>query len=395
MAYKHSSLAVAIPVLLVMSVGCGSSNMMAPPPKTQSEFLYAQTVQVPSLDSQLLVFKLDPSTGVLSSSTTTTVPIGLGIAADPASKFLYLSDPNFVAPAIDIFSIDQNTGSLTANGALLLTNICAFCPPPSAPGALAMDSNGKFLYYGSASFGGVSEGIGALAVNGTTGALGLVPGSPFPADDVPVVVHVHPSGHFVYTENVTNSLSVSFALQSVSGFSVDSSTSALTPVPGSPFTPPANGGVTGFAIHPAGTFLYASTGTAANGILAWSIDSTTGALTPLPASPFAAGTTSGSVMIDPLGKFLYASNGLGGISGFTVDTVSGALTPMSGSPFDASVVFANSALDPLGRLLVAVDGMQDSITVFAINPTTGALSPLGSPTSVGALPLSLTIVKAP
>jgi 6-phosphogluconolactonase (cycloisomerase 2 family) len=257
-----------------------------------------------------------------------------------------------------------------------------------------MDSNGKFLYYGSSSFGAVSEGIGALAVNSTTGALGVVPGSPFPADDVPVVVHVHPSGQFVYTENTPNLPISSFTLQSVSGFSIDS-TGALASVPGSPFTPPMNADLTGFAIHPAGKFLYASTGPAANGILAWSIDSTTGALTVLPASPFAAGTTPIGVVIDPLGKFLYASNGVGGgISGFTVDAASGALTPMSGSPFNASVVFASCVIDPLGRLLVAADGVHNTITVFAINPTTGALTPLGTPTSVSALPISLTIVKA-
>ena len=104
MAEKHLPLIVSIPILLVMTLGCGSSNMMAPPPpKPQSEFLYALTIQLPTLSSQLLAFRLDPSTGVLSSSATMTVPISLGIAADPASKFLYLSDPNPVAPAIRNF----------------------------------------------------------------------------------------------------------------------------------------------------------------------------------------------------------------------------------------------------------------------------------------------------
>jgi 6-phosphogluconolactonase len=232
-------------------------------------------------------------------------------------------------------------------------------------------------------------------VNSTTGSLSLVPGSPFPADDVPVIVHVHPSGQFVYTENTPNLPTSPFTLQSVSGFSIDS-TGALASVPGSPFTPPMNADLTGFAVHPTGKFLYASTGPAANGILGWSIDSTTGALTVLPASPFAAGTTPAGVVIDPLGKFVYASNGVGGgISGFTVDAASGALTPMSGSPFDASVVLANPVLDPLGRVLVAVDGLHNTITIFAINPTTGALTQLGNPTSVSGIPVSLTIIKAP
>jgi len=397
MAKKDLPLLVSIQILLALTLGCGSSNMPPPPPPPpKAEFLYVMTLP-PSSDAQLLAFKLDPATGTLSSPSTTATPLTLGVAVDPASKFLYVSDPNPVAPAIDIFSIDPKTGSLTPDGAFVLTGICPLCPPVNGPGALAMDSKGKLLYYGSESFGGgLSEVIGGLSVNAATGALNGVPNSPFPADDVPYGVVVYPSGHFVFTENTLNPPVFPFPLQSISGFSIDSSTGELAPMPVSPFTPPVNADLTGFAIHPNGRFMYASAGAAANGILAWSIDSTTGALSVLPASPFAAGTTPIGVTIDPAGKVLYASNGVGGgISGFTIDAASGALTPMSGSPFDMSAVLVECVVDPSGKLLAAVDAKNKAITLFSIDSSTGTPTQLGSPTSIGGISLSLVMAKAP
>jgi 6-phosphogluconolactonase len=398
MAKKRLPLVVSIQLVLALTLGCGSSNMMAPPPPPppKAEFLYVMTVQPPS-NAQLLAFKLDLATGTLSSPSTTATPLTPGVAVDPASKFLYVSDPNPVAPAIDIFSIDPKTGSLTPDGAIVLTHICPFCPPISTPGALAMESKGQFLYYGSNFFGpGVSEVIGGLSVNAATGALNEVPNSPFPADDVPYAVLVDPSGHFVYTENMPNLLVFPFHLQSVSGFSIDASTGALAPMPGSPFIPPVNADLTGIAIHPTGKFTYASTGTTANGILGWSIDSTTGALMALPASPFAVGTTPIGVTIDPAGKFLYASNGASeGILGFTIDAASGVLNPMSGSPFDRSVVSLECVIDPSGKLLAAVDARNKAITLFSIDSSTGALTQVGSSTSNGGISLSLVMAKAP
>jgi len=394
MAKKHLPLVVSIQILLALTLGCGSSNMVPPPPK--AEFLYVMTLP-PSSGAQLLAFKLDPATGTLGSPSTTATPLTLGVAVDPASKFLYVSDPDPVTPAIEIFSIDPKTGSLTPDGAFVLTGICPLCPPVNGPGALTMDSKGKLLYYGSESFGGgLSEVIGGLSVNAATGALNAVPNSPFPADDVPYGVLVHPSGHFVYTENTPNPPVFPFALQSVSGFSIDPSTGTLTPMSESPFSPPVNADLTGFAIHPSGKFMYASAGTAANGILAWSIDSTTGALSVLPASPFAAGTTPIGVTIDPAGKFLYASNGGGGgISGFTIDAASGGLNPMSGSPFDMSAVLLECVIDPSGKLLAAVDAKNKAITLFSIDSSTGALTQVGTPTSIGGISLSLVMAKAP
>ena len=398
MAKKHLPLVVSLQFLLALTLGCGSSNTMPPPPPApKSEFLYLMTFQPPAPNARLMTFKLDPTTGILSSPSTMAVPLTFGVAVDPTSRFLYSSDGNFLAPAINIFSIDPKTGSLAPDGTFLLTSICNLCPPASAPGALAIDAKGAFLYYGSSSFGnGLSEEIGGLSVTAATGTLNLVTGSPFPADDVPFGVLVHPSGHFFYTENTPNALVFPLPLRSVSGFSIDPSTGALAPMLGSPFTPPVDADLTAFAIHPTGKFMYASAGSAANGIVAWNIDSTTGSLTALAASPFATGTTLYGVTITPSGKFLYSPNGAnGGISGFTIDSASGALAPISGSPFDASVWWGECVIDPSGKLLVAVDGKNKAIELFSIDSSTGALTRLGNPTPIGAVAVSVVMTKAP
>ena len=397
MAKKHLLVPVTLQFLLALTLGCGSSNMMSPPPPvSRSEFLYAMTFDPEATDAQLMTFKLDPATGALSSPSSIAMQLTFGMVADPASKFLYLSDPNPMIHAIDINSIDPKSGSLTPDGAFLLDDgICPFCPPINGPGPLTMDPKGKFLYYGSSVIGGgISQVIGGMSVNSATGSLSLVPGSPYPADDVPAALLVHPSGRFLYTEDLLPG--PGFPLQGVSGFSIDSNTGALTSVVGSPFTAPANAEVTGFAIHPTGKFMYASSGSAANGVLAWSVDNTSGALTALPGSPFAAGTTTFGVTISPSGKFLYSSSSLtGGISGFSIDAASGALAPIAGSPFDISVRWGQCVVDPSGKLLVAVDAKNKAIALFSIDSTTGALTRVGNSTPVGGIVFSLALAKAP
>jgi 6-phosphogluconolactonase (cycloisomerase 2 family) len=396
-ANKHLPLVLALQLLLALCLGCGSSHTMPPPPPpVKAEFLYMLNFLPPPGGEQLTAFKLDPTTGVLASPTTTAVNLAAGLAVDPSAQFLYVSDPNFVTPSVDIFAIDSKSGALTPDGAFVLTTICPLCAPVTGPGALAMDPQGHFLYYGSNTFGfGLTEVLGGLSVTAGTGALNLVAGSPFSADDVPFYLQVHPGGHFLYTVNTPNP--PDFTVSGVSAFSIDPGTGALAPLPGSPFSPPLPADLAGFAIHPSGKYLYVSTAKSANGILAWSIDAATGTLSELPASPFAPGTSPVGIAIHPSGKFLYTANPLsgGGVFGFTIDNASGALTPMAGSPFDMSARLGDCTIDPSGRFLLAADATNKALVIFSIDAATGALSQAGSPTPVAALPFVMVMTKAP
>ena len=74
-----------------------------------------------------------------------------------------------------------------------------------------------------------SNNVSAYTIDGATGALTAVPGSPFPADAGPFSVTVDPTGQFLYVANLNPSSN------NVSAYTIDGATGALTTVPGSPF----------------------------------------------------------------------------------------------------------------------------------------------------------------
>lgn len=67
---------------------------------------------------------------------------------------------------------------------------------------------------------------------------------------------------------------------------------------------------------------------------AYSINSSTGALTAVAGSPFAAGTNPSSVAVDKTGSFLYVTNaGNNNVSAYSINAATGGLTSVGGSPF--------------------------------------------------------------
>jgi 6-phosphogluconolactonase len=100
-------------------------------------------------------------------------------------------------------------------------------------------------------------------------------------------------------------------------------------------------------------FVYTANETS-NNISAYRIGAN-GALTPVPGSPFAAGTQPQSVVVDPTARFLYvASLGVSAIisgnniSAYSIDA-NGALTPVPGSPFAAGSGPVLVTMDPTGK----------------------------------------------
>ena len=151
------------------------------------------------------------------------------------------------------------------------------------------------------------------------------------------------------------------------------------------------------AVDPSGHHLYV---TGSNGgLAAYSLDSTTGALTPVSGSPYplTCCESFGSAAVDPTGRFLYVQNySTGTVYGFGIDQVSGALTALSGSPFTSGVNTSGVAVDASGRFVyVGSQANGGGMVALAINPTTGALTTVtGSPFAAPGGILAITTTAA-
>ncbi len=141
-------------------------------------------------------------------------PTGLTAVLDPGARFLYAIDST--APAVFVYAVASD-GTLTA------VSGSPFTIDNSGTSA-DISKDGKFLFVGG--FASVS----ALAVNTQTGAVRAVMGSPFSNETggTPILsLLVDPSNTFVLTANEEET--------NVSVFAIDGSTGALTMVPGAPF----------------------------------------------------------------------------------------------------------------------------------------------------------------
>src|SRR2546421_4320338 len=186
---------------------------------------------------------------------------------------------------------------------------------------------------------------------------------------------VHAQSTFVYTNNNDSP-------NTVTGFSVGPG-GTLTIVPGSPFMTGGNGSGLYAASNTATVtirkkILYVAN-TGSNNISGFSINTTTGALTLVPGSPFATkgnGSFFGiSLAVTPNGKFVYAGNaGSGNISAFSVGS-NGALTSIAGSPFSAGGSPDGIKVSPNGKFLGVALAFSDYVAMFRIG-SNGALAPV-------------------
>jgi len=377
---------IVLPLIAALA-GCGgysgtSGLTTGPPVVTQSEVLYAGflTPNGGGGGGQILPMSLDTSSGALTPLTGVQGPGNpVTLVADSGRRFLYGSD--FNTGMVYAYSIDAATGNLTP-----LSNSPYSTPFFGNGGPLGMDPAGKFVFF-------VADPNGDIVTfvrNSSNGTLTLSSAPVAQDTNQPIALVVDPASKFLYAADHSDPSG-----DEISVFSIDGGTGGLTPVPGSPFTFQANSGPWGLAISSTGKYLYAALSNASS-VAALSVDSSTGAVTPLPSSPFPTNFIPEQLTLHPSGKFLYTGNvGLGSISAFSVDATSGALAPISGSPY-GGVGPTTLALDPSGKFLFFSESFPSAqIIGWQIDPTSGALSPATSkPLSNGA-PSALTLILLP
>jgi len=302
--------------------------------------------------------------------------------------------------------------------------LLGFANPPSSLQALdtMVVAQTKWLYQL------VGSTLAAYSINGGTGALTAIPGSPFPLSSTEVAsLSTDSAGKFLFVCAANNDQVQVFSINQTSGAlapvgtfatagfaaqattdglgkylyvtagnlggTVDvytiGSTGLLTPIAGSPFFI----NIATLRSEPTGNFLVGVTGNGANNgvgtpdnhVYVFSIDQSTGALSQVSGSPFATTLIPADLAVHPNGTLVYTFNGtvngLTGVEGFQLDTSSGQLTALAGSPFNGMVA-PHGFFDQSGAFLFLHP--SDKIEVASVDSATGALIAVGSPvTGVG------------
>jgi 6-phosphogluconolactonase len=234
--------------------------------------------------------------------------------------------------------------------------------------SVTVDPSGRFAYVAHTG----SNNVSAFTIDPGTGALTAVSGSPFAAQTAPSSVTVDPAGQFAYVANSSSN--------DVSVFTIDPGTGALSPRSGTV----AGAMPESVTVDPTGKFVY--TANPHNGtISAFRINTPIGdgSLTSVLGSPFPVVSSDipQSVTVDPTGRFAYVGDVLHGhVYAFSINST-GALTAVSGSPFAAGMPgteLSSVTVDPSGNFAYVTDFFYGFVDAFAINTGTGALTAVGS-----------------
>jgi 6-phosphogluconolactonase (cycloisomerase 2 family) len=254
------------------------------------------------------------------------------------------------------------------------------------PRSVVVDPTGKFAYVANFGFAEVFTGsVSMYTIDPSTGALTPI-GPPVAADHGPYSVAVHPSGKFAYVAD-SGDQGGGEDVGDVSMYTIDATTGALASIgtirgecPGlcSPYS---------VAVDPSGKFAYVPSegGPAPTTVSMFTINTTTGALTPIGTT--AAGGRAISVAVDPKGKFAYVTaksdppGSAGNVSMYTINAATGTLTSIGTIPAGTDPI--SVAVDPTGKFAYVSNSGSKDVSMYTINTTTGALTSIGTTTGGG------------
>jgi len=363
----------------------------ATPVQYSAKFLFA------SENNQFESFQVDPGFGTLTSSGTTTKALGAGtygLAVHPSGEAVYEVEYSGPFPGIVYqvsYSVDPSIGTLSfLNDFAGSANqyLCdGYLPAPPA-----VEPSGRWGYeFYIANPASSCSGPWAYYLNQYTlsnsGALSqLIPRLWSPYEDLVV----DPTGRlqFNYTGSYLN-----WGMIDPSSGNISFSSSLI-------ITPVGNGFL---ALDPRGRFLYfmPQNPQSAPGIYVYSISAIDGSLTQIGFQY--SDILGGPLAIDPTGRFLYTaalglSNASTLLSSYSIDVVGGGLTQIFsditlGGP---NMNITDMKIDPSGKFLFLSDSASNTIIVYGIDQTTGALktvigSPFASNNNVDGLGVSGTI----
>jgi 6-phosphogluconolactonase len=384
-----NGLAIGLGVLTVLCAACSTSGDgdNEPPPTVTKYYAYVTN----DANDTVSGYSINTTTGAWTPVPGSPFPTGSQprfVAVDPAGKFAwvlygYPADESYIAA----YAVDGATGALAEISgspffALAFQGL-----------NLAFEPTGRFLYKG-----GNFQAPGSALVAFTDNQAGqlayktwaLYEGAweenfepPWNTRDI----KVDPSGHnLMYVANDSSKIGVY-------GYRIDPSTGDLELIPGSPYLHEP-GGAWALAVDPQSKFLYA-TFPWSNLIAAYSINTATGQLTEISDSPYQAGTFPRSVTVDPAGRFLYAAySDSQEVMTYAIHATTGALSLVS-SVFKSGTSPSFVTIEPTGKFAYVGDSVYQGIFAYSVNTTTGTLTASNvSPFPINAGPdFSVAFVK--
>lgn len=284
------------------------------------QFLYAAD----SAQGVIWAFQIDVSGALVpvpnSPFFTPTTSSPISVVAHPTADFLFMTDVD--TGEITTFTIGSD-GSLAAIAPTTLIG--------RVPLLTTISPDGRFFYQGVRLASAAT--IAGFSVE-SSGTLSALPGGPVATGFRPSMLTVDPSGRFLYAAIPSSTLGTS---TSVFGYAIDPIAGTLTPITNSPFS--AGESPVSAAADASGRFLYVvnnADSAGGNSVSGFSIDASTGALSNIPGTPFSAAASPLSLAVEPGAQFAYVGFALSPkVRAFAIDQQTGALTEIFGSPFPA------------------------------------------------------------
>jgi len=404
----------------VASAAVTSVSVMCAPPT--GKFLYVPN----QASNDVSAYAIDPNTGSLTAvpgSPFSAAPSPTTASVDPLSKFLYVASRGSASspPVISAYLIDATTGALTPlNGSPFPLSVA------SPPALSQVAEIGRLLIHGSGRFGYLTipnptGRIYGLAINPTTGELTEVPGMPINLGHTLYTGTYSATGNVVYFPHISGGLPIgliqsysinqpsgvltpigSFDIQSrgatmavltpgdaflltpniifsnMSVLDVEPAAGTMAPVAGSPVALGNGAAPFALALHRGRSFVYVSD-SASPTIFGLRLNTTTAAVTPIPGSPYTAGSGQlGPAVLDPAGRFLFVpQRTANAIQAYAIDQTTGALAAVAGTPF-ATGSSPSVVSDPSGRFLFVSSAASGTMASYSIDPATGALALVNS-----------------
>jgi 6-phosphogluconolactonase len=341
----------------------------------------------------IYVYRLDPSSGDLRFvSVTEAGGNPTFLALDPAQRHLYAANEvgeygGQHSGAVSAFSLSPDTGELTylnrqATGG-------------TGPCHLSVDRTGQFVLVANYSGGSVS--MLPLEADGSLGeATDFVQHR---GSSVDPKRQEGPHAHSITPDPANRyAFAADLGLDKIMVYKLDLSEGKLLPNDTPWVQVHAGAGPRHFAFHPNGKYAYVINELDST-LIAYAYDAALGTLeavqtvTTLPKG-YSGTNYCADVHVHPSGKYLYGSNrGHDSIAIYALDESTGMVSPRGHTSTQGEWP-RNFALDPTATYLLAANQNSDTVVTFRIDPGTGDLEPTGHVTEVPA-PVCVKILPAP